>query len=181
MGERAATSVKRDKQRADEASLAVSMRTRGHSWASIAAAIELSRQRNPVVQRLRQCSEADAMVLYRTAMKARTVEAVDDARALEDERLDDQLRRLNKIWAVAEQRRDLRAQVRVIRESVNVGARRAKLHGLDAPIKTEISGPDGGPVSVTDARAELLAKLERIATRETPEGGSTRGPKEPER
>ena len=48
--------------------------------------------------------------------------------------------------------------------------RRAKLLGLDSAIKTELSGPQGGPVQVEDARALLLAKLAGLTAGESPEG-----------
>lgn len=48
--------------------------------------------------------------------------------------------------------------------------RRAKLLGLDAPAKSEITGADGGPLQVTDARNALLSKLTSLAAGETAEG-----------
>jgi DNA-binding CsgD family transcriptional regulator len=48
--------------------------------------------------------------------------------------------------------------------------RRAKLLGLDAPTKTEVSGADGGPLQVADARNALLAKLSSLAAGESASG-----------
>lgn len=48
--------------------------------------------------------------------------------------------------------------------------RRAKLLGLDAATKTELTGADGGPVKVEDAKNALLAKLSSLAASETTEG-----------
>lgn len=39
----------------------------------------------------------------------------------------------------------------------------AKLHGLYAPTKSELSGPGGGPVDIRAAQDELLGRLSRIA------------------
>ncbi|WP_093803877.1 hypothetical protein [Streptomyces sp. Wb2n-11] len=39
------------------------------------------------------------------------------------------------------------------------GERRAKLNGLDMPVKTEVSGPEGGPLSVSTADPEKLAAI----------------------
>jgi hypothetical protein len=41
--------------------------------------------------------------------------------------------------------------------------RRAKLLGLDAATRTELSGPQGAPIAVTDARAALAAAIARVA------------------
>ena len=38
----------------------------------------------------------------------------------------------------------------------------AKLEGLDLPTRIEHSGIDGGPIEVTDPKAELLARLARL-------------------
>jgi len=54
--------------------------------------------------------------------------------------------------------------------------RRAKLLGLDAAIKSELSGPEGGPVQVEDARARLIAKLSGLATGEPSEAETTEPP-----
>lgn len=39
------------------------------------------------------------------------------------------------------------------------GERRAKLMGLDMPIKSELSGPDGGPLALSNASPDELAAL----------------------
>ena len=43
--------------------------------------------------------------------------------------------------------------------------RRAKLNGLDAPVKSELSGPDGGPLALTSASPEDLAALISASSR----------------
>lgn len=46
--------------------------------------------------------------------------------------------------------------------------RRAKLNGLDMPVKTEISGPDGSPIPLSDASLDTLNKLISISGRTGP-------------
>lgn len=56
----------------------------------------------------------------------------------------------------------------------------ADIAGLYAPTKTELTGKDGGPVLVTDARDELLARLTGLADRVAPPRGEGGGGSEPE-
>lgn len=51
---------------------------------------------------------------------------------------------------------------------VKLDARIAKLLGLEAPVKKEISGPEGAPIEV-DARGELTDKLARLIAGEASE------------
>lgn len=48
--------------------------------------------------------------------------------------------------------------------------RRSKLLGLDAASKTELTGAEGGPLKVEDARNALLSKLSGLAASEPTEG-----------
>ena len=73
-------------------------------------------------------------------LKAHEVEGVDELRKLEDSRLDEMLFAIYKIAKSG----DLGAIDRILR----IAERRAKLWGLDAPAKTEISGADGGPLAI---------------------------------
>ena len=52
---------------------------------------------------------------------------------------------------------------------VRLEDRRAKLLGLDAPAKQELSGPGGAPVSI-DARTDILQRLAGLAASGTPGG-----------
>jgi hypothetical protein len=45
---------------------------------------------------------------------------------------------------------------------VRVVAQRAKLYGLEAAQKHEISGPDGGPISIDGARAVVAERLAKL-------------------
>ena len=56
--------------------------------------------------------------------------------------------------------------------------RRAKLEGLDAAARHELSGPDGGPVEVLPPKSNLTEKLVDLATRlagGSPQPGGTPG------
>lgn len=48
---------------------------------------------------------------------------------------------------------------------LRIMARRAKLNGLDAPVKTELSGPGGGPIRTETAHDDLIGRLASIASR----------------
>ena len=51
-----------------------------------------------------------------------------------------------------------------------------KLHGLYAPEKRELSGPNGGPIDIKAAQDELLGRIARLAE----PGGEKPGDPEPE-
>lgn len=72
---------------------------------------------------------------------------------------------------------DMRAMDTVLR----LMDRRAKLNGLDAPVKNELSGPDGGPLALSNASPEELAALIAASSRldqETPPNTATSTPDE---
>ena len=106
----------------------------------------------------------------RRAMDQLTADNAEDLRALESERLDAML---FGIWKAARS-----GNVQAIDRVIRIMERRAKLHRLDPPEQRELSGPGGGPISVDDARALLLDRLERnLAESDADEGaGSDRYP-----
>jgi len=75
--------------------------------------------------------------------------------------------KLDELWhslfSRAVDDRDEKAVDRLIR----LAERRAKLLGLDAPVRSEVSGPDGGALQV-DARSELLERITRLAAGSQP-------------
>ena len=71
-------------------------------------------------------------------LKAHQVEGVEELRKIEDMRLDEMLFAIYKIAKAG----DLGAIDRILR----IAERRARLWGLDAPVRTEVSGPEGGPL-----------------------------------
>ena len=105
---------------------ALSLRKAGATYEQIGQHLGVTKQR--------------AAQMVREAMDATIREPADNLRALEDQRLDDLLRGL---YAQAV-KGDLGAIDRILR----IMERRAKLLGLDAPVRTEVSGPEGGPLHV---------------------------------
>lgn len=93
----------------------------------------------------------------------RTQDTTDDAvrkdRALSVARLD---KATKGIWDQVES-----GEVDAVDRLVKLEARRAKLLGLDAPTKSELSGPDGGPIPV-EAHNSLARKLDDLAKRLVP-------------
>lgn len=57
--------------------------------------------------------------------------------------------------------------------------RRAKLLGLDAPVKSELTGAEGGPVQI-DAKDALIHKLAGLATGAAPEAEASEPDSEPD-
>ncbi|MFF4526999.1 hypothetical protein [Streptomyces bluensis] len=83
----------------------------------------------------------------------------------------------DKEGEVVGQQLDLRAVDTVIR----LIDRRAKLNGLDMPVKTEVTGADGGPLAMStadpDKLAALIAATSRLDT-DTPANTATSTPDE---
>jgi DNA-binding CsgD family transcriptional regulator len=98
-------------------------------------------------------------------------------RAVGASRLDAAAKRLLQILdadvpigeATTEQLIDMASAIpAAINALARIEERRAKLLGLDAASKTELTGANGGPVQVEDAKRALLVKLSGLAA-----GGST--------
>ena len=88
------------------------------------------------------------------ALKKTLQEPADEVRTLEVERLDSLL---NGLW----QRRHV---PEITDRILRIMERRAKLLGLDAPTRTEVTGKDGGAIEVDDARESIQRKLAGIST-----------------
>jgi hypothetical protein len=74
---------------------------------------------------------------------------------------------------------DMRAVDTVIR----LIDRRAKLNGLDMPVKTELTGADGGPLALSTADPDKLAALIAATSRldaDQPANSATSTPDEPD-
>jgi len=108
------------------------------------------------------------------AVLDRTKETTDDVvrreRAVSNERLDAITKGL---WAKAST-----GVISAAEAVVKIEDRRAKLNGLDAPKRHELSGPDGGPVPV-EAKSSLERKLEQLASRLEEPGGAAGGESSP--
>ena len=87
-------------------------------------------------------------------LNEKTTESTEELRRLELERLDEWLLR------VAQEIKAGRV-LGAIDRGVRILDRRAKLLGLDAALKAEIAGPDGGPIEVEVARRRLMEMIER--------------------
>jgi hypothetical protein len=95
---------------------------------------------------------------WRAVQKNRIEEkqAVDDLREVEGQRLD---RLQAAVWAKA-----VKGDIKAVETVLKVISQRARLFGLDAPVKAEVSGPGGGPLQLgpaTTAELEALISLGR--------------------
>lgn len=91
----------------------------------------------------------------RTALADRRAELnadVDELRALEADRLD-------RLFFVAYKKAVRDQDLAAIDRTLRIMERRARLLGLDMPVRTELSGPDGGPVQVEDVTTDELDAL----------------------
>ncbi|MFI1360284.1 hypothetical protein ACH4TV_42885 [Streptomyces sp. NPDC020898] len=91
----------------------------------------------------------------RTALADRRAELnddVDELRALEADRLD-------RLFFVAYKKAVREQDFAAIDRTLRITERRARLLGLDIPVKAELSGPDGGPVQVENVTVDELDAL----------------------
>ncbi|WP_328925599.1 hypothetical protein OG429_13700 [Streptomyces sp. NBC_00190] len=77
---------------------------------------------------------------------------VDQMRALEADRLD-------RLFLVAYRKVVRDQDLTAIDRALRVMERRARLLGLDMPTRTEVAGPEGGPLQVANTTADELAAL----------------------
>ena len=84
-----------------------------------------------------------------TALKKTLQEPADELRKLETDRLDELL---EKLWPH-------RSKPMYVDRILRVMERRAKLLGLDAPQRQEVTGADGGAIIITELSPGLIDKL----------------------
>ncbi len=106
-----------------------------------------------------QISKVAAWKLVKTALDATLREPTMELRELEIQRLETMLR---GVWPKA-----ITGDVHAIDRAVKISERMAKLLGLDAPIRSELTGPGGGPIKAvtTDIKVDMtkdLADPERL-------------------
>lgn len=77
---------------------------------------------------------------------------VDELRQLEADRLD-------RLFFVAYKKAVRDQDLQAIDRTLRIMERRARLLGLDMPARTELSGPDGGPVQAENATVDELQAL----------------------
>lgn len=91
----------------------------------------------------------------RTALADRRAELnddVDELRALEADRLD-------RLFFVAYKKAVRDQDLAAIDRTLRIMERRARLLGLDMPVRAELSGLDGGPVQIENVTADELDAL----------------------
>ncbi|WP_328403905.1 hypothetical protein OHS70_33995 [Streptomyces sp. NBC_00390] len=86
---------------------------------------------------------------------------VDELRQLEADRLD-------RLFFVAYKKAVRDQDLTAIDRTLRIMERRARLLGLDMPAKTEVSGPDGGPVQVENSTADELNALIALTAPDAP-------------
>jgi hypothetical protein len=130
---------------------AVKLRIAGHSYRHIAKQLGIS---------LAQAHKDVQTVLKRTRDEAD--EVADEARDIDLARIDQGLK---TVLEFLESAKDDELKLKAIDRLVRLQERRAKLLGLDAPAKGELSGPSGGPIPVaqTSATPAEAARLIREA------------------
>jgi hypothetical protein len=103
-----------------------------------------------IATKLGYSNRSSAFKAIERSLRENTAENVEQLRQVEGRRLDE----LEAVYRPKAMRGDLDAAKLL----VAVGDRRAKLFGLNAPVKTEITGADGGAVEVKVSDSELAAQ-----------------------
>lgn len=122
--------------------LVMDLRVRGYSVKRIAEEIQVSK--DTVGKDIRECL---------LDLKQTTRETAEQVRDIEVARLDEML---FGVWAKA-----IDGDEKAITAALKIGERRAKLLGLDAPVKQELSGPDGKPLRTF---VDLIREVEPTPT-----------------
>lgn len=146
----------------EKAARVINMRKAGIPWEVIA-------------QRVGFKDKSGAYRCYERAIKELVQEPAEDLRQLELSRLDD----LHvALWKAATE-----GNHGAIDKILRIMERRARLTGLDAPVRSELSGPNGGPIqtagdeydwdqlSVEEA-IQLKALLDKARRKKAPDGGN---------
>ena len=87
-------------------------------------------------------------------------EMAEEVRQIELQRLDSML------FALRSKIR--RADCKAIEVALRISDRRAKLLGLDAALKAELTGAGGGPIAIDEARLRLVQAFSRVAAPDEP-------------
>lgn len=117
------------------------LRMSGATYTEVGQALGVSKQR------------AEQICKRMHRVHAPTSEQVEAHRELDLMRLD---RILRAVWPDA-----LKGNQGAVDRVLRIQERRAKLLGLDAPSKSEVGGPGGGPVEIAGAKEALAALLAR--------------------
>ena len=107
-----------------------------------------------IAERLGYASRQAATRDFHRAIAAARLEerqAVENLREVEGQRLD---RLQAAVWAKA-----VKGDLKAVETVLKVIAQRSRLLGLDAPVKTELTGPGGGPMQIGPVTAAELNAL----------------------
>lgn len=131
---------------------AIALRMAGMDYATIAERLDYG------------SPQAASKDLFRALRSYREEEEakVEEWRQLESQRLD---RLQAAAWAKA-----LKGDLKAIETVLKVISQRSKLLGLDMPLRTEVSGPNGGAVPVGPVGIAQLRELIRTAGDPDPDG-----------
>lgn len=131
-------------------------------------ALELRKAGATYDQIAKTCGYTDRTYAYKavqTCIKNLIRERSSEVVTIEIERLDAMLL---SIWSKVKD-----GDVAAIDRAIKIMERRAKLLGLDAPIKNEVSGPDGKPIQTQVFNHEsVIAALEARSIGDSEESGS---------
>jgi predicted DNA-binding protein YlxM (UPF0122 family) len=110
-----------------------------------------------IAQKLGVSEQAVSKMLKRVLeeTKAEISDEAEKLRAVQLERIEMMIRGL---WTKA-----ITGDEKAIETVNKLLTRQARLLGMDAPSRTELSGPDGGPVEVAQIRENLTSKLARLS------------------
>jgi hypothetical protein len=145
---------------AERRAVAVSLRKQGLSYPKIAEAMRnMTPEARGIYGIPERYGEAQAwrdVAKELTRLEAKTKENAEAVRRLELERLDAMLA---GVWSLAEV-----GNLDAVETVLKLQTRRARyVKGLEVPTRSEVSGVDGGPLEVVDARESLARKLARLA------------------
>jgi DNA-binding transcriptional MerR regulator len=133
------------------AAQAVELRARGFSLEAIA-------------QRIGHKNKSSVHRLIAAEMAATPVEEIDTIRKFEARKLERLERKLNVI--LDDEDAETREKIEAIGKAIALSNRRCKLFGLDAPLQTEVTGKNGGPVAFEDissAQDDIDKRLDQLS------------------
>src|ERR1700752_1375120 len=116
---------------------ALELRKRGLSYRRVRDEMRLIEGGSPRYSDIRA---RDDVFVELTRLRDKNLERAEQLRTLEATRLD---ALLAGVWEKA-----IGGSFKGVQAALRIMQRRARLEGLDQPIKTEISGPDGAPITL---------------------------------
>jgi len=102
--------------------------------------------------------KASAFRAIQAAMRVKPVDIDSSIEAVRQEMVESLYMQIEALWSAA-MAGDTKANDTLLR----VYSRMSSLLGLDAPVRQEVTGKDGGPLAIDDARAVLAETIARVA------------------